>query len=396
MKVVMLTVHEATSARKVDFHFWTDVLSRRGDQVDFVTVGMSPLTKLKPQARQFHGPFNTWTEVGPRVRKYLWRPLFHPLSLGKAAIDAVTRPLFALYPSLLSHSLLEGVSDVDVFIVENGAGLCLVPTLARKFPKANFIYSVCDRIATLNYHPIILEAERAALPFFDLVRVPAEVMVADYPGARNVQYIPHGLDKAVFDEATISPYPQGTRNVVSVGDMLFDAHAIACMAQAEPDITFHLFGKKACLDVTLPNVVTHGEQPFAAIVPYIQHADAGIAPYRSAPNADYLSQSSMKMIQYTYNRLPIVAPAFAASSNHMCAYVPGEADSIAAALQRALTYDRVRIDNSQVLGWEGVTQRMLAHAAASQSAASAIELPAPIPAMALPAMTPELGMTAGA
>jgi 2-beta-glucuronyltransferase len=394
MKIVMLTVHEATSARKVDFHFWTDVLSRRGDQVDFVTIGMSPLTRLKPQARQFQGPFNTWTEVAPRVRKYLWRPMFHPLSLGKAVIDALTRPLFALYPSLMSHNLLEGVSDVDVFIVENGAGLCLVPTLARKFPRARFIYSVCDRIATLNYHPIILEAERAAMPFFDLVRVPAEVMVADYPEARNVQYIPHGLDKALFDEATVSPYPSGSRNVVSVGDMLFDAHAITCMAQAEPDVTFHLFGKKACLDVALPNVVTHGERPFAAITPYIQHAEAGIAPYRPAPNADYLSQSSMKMMQYTYSQLPIVAPAFAACSGHMSGYQPGEADSIVAALRRALTYDRVSIDNSEVLGWEGVTHKMLAYALAGP-ASSQVEVPVPAPALAIPSLAPGLRMTTG-
>ncbi|MET1023010.1 MAG: hypothetical protein ABWX87_01745 [Pseudoxanthomonas sp.] len=380
MKIVMLTVHEATSARKVDFHFWTDVLARRGDQVDFVTVGLSPMTMLKAQGRQFQGPFNQWMDVAPHVRKHLWRPIFHPMSLGKAALDALTKPLFALYPMLLSRRLLDGIKDVDVFVVENGAGLCLVPTLARKFPNARFIYSVCDRIASLNYHPIILEAEKTALPYFSLVRVPAEVMVADYPTARNVQYIPHGLDKALFDADSVSPYRSGTRNVVNVGDMLFDADAITTMAKAEPSVTFHLFGKRARIEQMLPNVVTHGELPFAAIVPYIQHADAGIAPYRPAPNADYLSQSSMKMIQYTYCQLPIVAPNFAARSAHMSAYAPGEQDSIVAALHRALTYDRVGIDNSQVLDWEGVTQLMLAHATAPYTAPQTEVAPAALPA----------------
>ncbi|SEL62715.1 2-beta-glucuronyltransferase [Pseudoxanthomonas sp. GM95] len=379
MKIVMLTVHEATSARKVDFHFWSDVLARRGDQVEFVTIGMSPLTKLKRQGRQFQGPFNAWKDVAPRVRKFLWRPLFHPMSLGKAALDALTKPLFALYPQLLSRDLLDGISDADVFIVENGAGLCLVPTLARKFPKASFVYSVCDRIATLHYHPIILEAERAALPYFSLVRVPAEVMVADYPTARNVQYIPHGLDKLAFDAPSASPYPAGTRNVVSVGDMLFDADAITTMAKAEPSVNFHLFGKQARLDEVLPNVVTHGELPFATITPYIQHADAGIAPYRPAPNADYLSQSSMKMIQYTYCRLPIIAPDFAARSAHMAAYVPGSEDSIVAALRNALSHDRDSIDNSQVLDWEGVTLHMLAHAIATPTSQLDSDLATPQP-----------------
>lgn len=388
MKIVMLTVHEATSARKVDFHFWTDVLASRGDDVDFVTIGLSPMTLLKAQGRQFQGPFNQWNDVAPRVRKHLWRPIFHPMSLGKAALDALTKPLFALYPMLLSRRLLDGIKDVDVFVVENGAGLCLVPTLARKFPNARFIYSVCDRIATLNYHPIILDAEKAALPYFSLVRVPAEVMVADYPTARNVQYIPHGLDKALFDADTVSPYAPGTRNVVNVGDMLFDAEAVTTMAKAEPSVTFHLFGKKARIDAVLPNVVTHGELPFAAIVPYIQHADAGVAPYRPALNADYLSQSSMKMTQYTYCQLPIVAPDFAARSAHMSAYAPGKQDSIVAALRRALTYDRVSIDNSQVLDWEGVTQLMLAHATAAHTVPQPEATPAALPT--------ELGMAASA
>ncbi|WDS37717.1 hypothetical protein [Pseudoxanthomonas sp.] len=396
MKIVMLTVHEATSARKVDFHFWTDVLARRGDRVDFVTVGISPLTMLKRQGRQFQGPFNVWRDVAPQVRKHLWRPLFHPMSLGKSVLNTLSKPLFALYPMLLSRKLLDGIADADVFIVENGAGLCLVPTLARKFPRARFIYSVCDRIATLNYHPIILEAERTALPYFDLVRVPAEVMVADYPTARNVRYIPHGLDKALFDEHTASPYPVGTCNVVNVGDMLFDADAITTMAKAEPSVTFHLFGKKACIDEVLPNVVTHGEVPFATIVPYIQHADAGVAPYRPAINADYLSQSSMKMTQYTYCRLPIVAPDFAARSTHMSAYVPGMPDSIVAALRRALTYDRSSIDNNQVLDWDDVTQLMLAHGNASQTVLSDTAGASSTATLATSVLAADMGMPAGA
>ncbi|WCE04768.1 glycosyltransferase [Pseudoxanthomonas sp. JBR18] len=393
----MLTVHEASSARKVDFHFWTDVLASRGDEVDFVTIGLSPLTKFKPQARQFQGPYNAWINVAPGVRKHLWRPMFHPLSLGQAAVDLLTKPLFSLYPLLLSRNLLEGIADVDVFIVENGAGLCLVPSLAKRFPNATFIYSVCDRIATLRYHPIIFEAEHQALPYFDLVRVPAEVMVADYPHAENVRYIPHGLDKALFDESSISPYPAGTRNVVSVGDMLFDADAITTMAQAAPEVNFHLFGKKARLDTTLANVVTHGEVPFDSIVPYIQHADAGIAPYRPAPNADYLSQSSMKMMQYTYCRLPIIAPTFAASADHMAAYEPGNAQSIVAALRRALAYDRGLIDNSKVLSWHGATELMLTHAKAVQNKPSSADPDSmPVPERDTAPTQQDLGETVGA
>ena len=53
MKVVLMTVHMADSARKVNFHFWVEQLLKMGMDVDFVTVGFSQITKYKRNARQF-------------------------------------------------------------------------------------------------------------------------------------------------------------------------------------------------------------------------------------------------------------------------------------------------------------------------------------------------------
>jgi len=359
MKIVFLTVHEATSPRKVDFHFWGDVFTRRGHHVDFVTVGFSPITALKSGGRHYRPPFNVWVDVGARLRKYLWRPPFHPFTLGHWVLNTMMSPLFSLYPNMMPESLLHGIVDADLFLVENGAGLMLVSKLAAKFPKAQFIYNVCDRIETLGYHPLILAAEKEALAHIDEIRVPAQVMVADYPAHPDVRYIPHGLDKSLFDAAHQNPYPD-SKNVISVGDMLFDSAAIETMARAFPDWTFHLFGKKAYLKNPLPNVLSHGEKPFDFIVPYILHADIGLAPYHPAPNADYLSQSSMKMIQYTYARLPIIAPHFAAAGrHHICAYDPSNKESIVGAMNAAAKFDRATIDTSQVMDWESTADALL-------------------------------------
>lgn len=358
MKITLLTVHDATSPRKVDFHFWADVFSARGHNVDFITVGFSPFTFLKKCGRRYKGPFNRWVTIDFGARKFLWCPPFHPFTVGNRFFDALTAPIFKLYPKLLPQTLLNGMAGTDIFIIENGVGLMLLSAIIRICPAAKIIYSVCDRIETLGYHSIIVKAEEEALSKVDLVRVPAKVMLADYPAHPNVRFIPHGLDKKIFDEAHENPYKRG-KNAVSVGDMLFDADAVGVLARNFPDWTFHLFGKQAVLPQAFPNVVMHGEKPFAHIIPYIKHADIGIAPYRPAPNADYISQSSMKMIQYAYCRLPILAPTFAAAGReHVFAYNPSDKDSIVTAMQKAAAFDRKAIGMPALGDWPSVVDEM--------------------------------------
>ncbi|MCA9402116.1 MAG: hypothetical protein KC713_10830 [Candidatus Omnitrophica bacterium] len=367
MIISMLTVHDAASARKVDFHFWADVLVAQGHQVNFVTVGLSPITQMKSGGRRYARPYNVWTTLGNTVRRFVWYPLFHPFGSGRKWLDKITGPLFSLYPDLMSDRMLEGMRGTDVFIIENGAGLLLVPRLKQKFPDSKFVYNVCDRIETLGYHPIIVEAEKKASPLFDFIRVPAEIMVHDFGNGSHVGYIPHGLDKSEFTIPSESPYKTG-RNVVSVGDMLFDEKAIATMAMANPDWTFHLFGKNAFLSASLQNVKCYGERPFHEIVPYIRYADIGLAPYRPAMNADYLSQSSMKMIQYTFCQLPIVAPEFAATGRkHVAGYRPDDEESIRKSVLQAAEYNRETIDTSVVMGWQETVEQLLSGAGMAQS-----------------------------
>lgn len=358
MKITLFTVHDATSPRKVDFHFWADAFTARGHNVDFVTVGFSPFTFLKRCGRRYKGPFNRWVTIDFGARKFLWCPPLHPFTLGSRFLNSLTAPVFRLYPKLLPQKLLAGIADTDLFIIENGVGLMLLPELLRLCPQAKIIYSACDRIETLGYHPVIVKAEKDALAKIDLVRVPAKVMMGDYAGHPNVRFIPHGLDKNLFDETRKNPYKRG-KNAVNAGDMLFDADMVATLARNFPDWTFHLFGKKAVLAESFPNVLTHGEKPFGQIIPYIQHADIGIAPYRPAPNADYLSQSSLKMIQYSYCRLPIVAPAFAAAGrDHVFSYDPANEETIVDAMKMAAAFDREKIGAPIVEDWQSMVDSL--------------------------------------
>jgi 2-beta-glucuronyltransferase len=285
-------------------------------------------------------------------------PLFHPC-LNKYANNGLIRKLFSLYPYQFPRSAMAELRDAHLFIVESGAGLMLIPRLAKYCKSANFLYSVSDRLQMLDAHPAILRGESDALPYLNAIRVPAAVMKNDFGSGFPVFHINPGLHKSLFDHASVSPY-NNPRNVVSIGDMLFDARSIEIMAENFPEWSFHLFGKGAKLTKKLPNVIEYGECSFLELVPYIQHADIGLAPYKDVPNADYLSQSSLKMIQYTYCRLPIVAPNFAATGrSHVLSYEEGDRQSIIDAFERAIIYDRDAIDHSQVLSWEEMLDCML-------------------------------------
>lgn len=358
MKVVFLTVHEAESARKVDFHFWANALSRRRAEIDWLTVGFSPVSLLRSHRRRYKRPYNTWVQVNNSIRKNVWFPIFHPFNLKSPLLNKWTKALFRHYNYLLPRAIIDAFGNVDYFVVENGAGLLLIPSLAQRFPKAKFIYTVCDRIETLDYHPVIEEAEIKALPYFSLIRVPSPVMIEDYKEHSNVRYIPHGIEKALFDAPMTNPYDR-PKNIISIGDMLFDQKTVCIMADAFPDWTFHLFGNNARLPTHMDNVIVYGERPFREIIPYVKFADIGLAPYKPAVNADYLSQSSMKMIQYTYCQLPIISPSFASADRaHVISYRPGEKTSIIESVQKAALYPRETIDRSLVLDWDQTIELM--------------------------------------
>jgi len=220
----------------------------------------------------------------------------------------------------------------------------------------------------LGYHPLIIAAERSALAMTDLIHVPAQAMINDFPPSSKIHYTPQGLDKNAFDTPMPNPY-KTPRNIISVGDMLFDSWAVETLARIAPDWNIHVFGKKAVVTNPPPNVHLYGERPFDTILPYIKYADLGMAPYRPAPDADYLSQSSLKMMQYTYCRLPIIAPDFAAAGRaHVMGYTPFDEPSVITAFEHARNYNRAAIDITSVIPWEAVLDAMLENAAPANTA----------------------------
>ncbi len=365
MKVVLISGHAADSDRKTGFHFWADILAKRNIDVDFITAGTSPLSFLKKGGKQLKPPYNQWVLIARKIKKFTWLPLFHPLNLKNKFLNYLAWPLFALYPRLLPQNMLDDVKDADYFVVESGAGVMLVPRLRALCPYAKFIYNFSDRSGVVKFHPIIEDSERRALHHFNMVRLNAAVVANDFPQGTPTRYIPQAIDKGLFDQPAPNPYA-APKNAISVGDMLFDAETVRMLAAHFPDWTFHPFGKGSKIGPPMSNVIEYGEMPFRQLVRYIRHADIGLAPYANIAGTEYLSQSSLKLVQYTYCRLPIVAPAFAAKGRpHVMAYTHDEPDSVIRAFESAMALDRRTISSENVMGWEDVIDRMMAMSANS-------------------------------
>jgi 2-beta-glucuronyltransferase len=361
-RVLIVTAqHFATQPRKVDLHFMAEALNAQGVAVDFLSMRLSWLSRIMRDERWAFAstrPLNRWTVIGPLLQEFIWRTPLHPITLRRQALDAALSPFAHLYGRLLPAAVTQRLSEYSHILVESGISLLALPTLRRLAPQAKLIYHAADRLATIGAHPAAAATLQSHAAAIDQAHVMADAIRGDIPAGVDTIYLPHGISKDAFDRIVENPYA-GPRNAVSVGDMLFDAATIETLARRFPDWTFHLFGRRARLEQPFDNVEVHGETPFDTVAAYIKYADIGIAPYLPKADADYLSQSSLKMIQYTYCQLPIVAPRFAAAGRaHVSAYDPGDADSVAAAFEKAADCDRATIDISSVLTWEEKTARL--------------------------------------
>jgi 2-beta-glucuronyltransferase len=192
---------------------------------------------------------------------------------------------------------------------------------------------------------------------FDLLSVPSARLRERFAGRPKVALQHHGLDKALFDQPHPNPYAASRPNVLYVGRHRFDADFLRRALRLFPKWSFHVIGQIGALPAAA-NLTCHGERPFAELVPYLQHADIGLQNLEYAPGAEVFTDS-LKMFQYTYCRLPIVAPRFLKNDRrHVYYYEPGDDVSIGAALRSAHDHDRHTISTAGVLSWDDLAAKL--------------------------------------
>jgi 2-beta-glucuronyltransferase len=139
---------------------------------------------------------------------------------------------------------------------------------------------------------------------------------------------------------------------------LFDAEFYRRVAPHFPQVNFHVIGCGTVFDAPA-NVRLYDEMPFRTTLPYLRHADVGLAPYVYSVGADYVAESSLKLAQFEYLGLPAVTAAFAAGGNpNRFGYVLGDTASMIAAMQAALAHVG-HVVPRKFLSWDDIARRVL-------------------------------------
>ena len=251
----------------------------------------------------------------------------------------------------------EPISQADLMVFDCTHGLLLFDRCKELNPRARFVYRVSDDLQLTKNHPVLLETETRILPRFDLVSVPSPHMFKRFAHLPNAVLHKHAVRKDLFDEPHPSPYAGPGPHVLFVGKAFFDHDFLRRAAALFPDWKFHVIGPIAHVPAAA-NVMAYGERHFLDTIPYLQHADVGLQTLTYMPGAECFTDS-LKMHQYTYCRLPIVAPRFLQNDRpHVFYYEPGNDASIRAALQAAVGYDRRQVPTQQVWTWDDMISQL--------------------------------------
>jgi len=359
-RVVLVTNQYYESPNKAGFHFLADAFWNAGWDVTFFTESISWISWLRRDARFASAIFshaNRLTQLKERFASYVWLTPFHPVNFRNTLLNRLTGPMLKTYRHFSFRDAEPAVRDADLFVFDSDHGLFLFDRFKQMNPRARCVYRVSDDLPTMKQHPIVLETEECIVRAFDLVSAPSEYIQRRLSVHAPVHLHKHALQQELFDGPCENPYGGAGPHALFVGRRHFDGDFLRRAVTLFPDWSFHLFGMPIA-NVESPNVKVYGERPFKELIPYLRHADIGLQTLEYWPGAECFTDS-LKMQQYTYCRLPIVAPEFLRVDRpHVFCYRPGDDASIRQALQSASQFDRELVPWRDVARWDDLIVKL--------------------------------------
>lgn len=333
---LIVTGHDFRSDRKANIHFISRELSKHGPTRVF-SLGFSRLSRLKRDPRLPLWQRANQVETSGGVDCYLWRTLVHPFNLRRKPLDPIARAWFRSYVRTMPDVFDDWVRKSGTVILESGMAVLLAERVKRLNPNARLIYRASDDLGSIGCARAIAEELERTASLYDGAALVSMELMAGLPASLRSFLVPHGLDRDIVNYGDPSPYPPGL-HAVSVGSMLFDDELIRLAAAAFPNVTFHIIGSGVASEkLSAPNITPYDEMPFLQTIPFIKHANFGIAPYRAEGAARYLAETSLKLIQYAFFGVPAICPEVAAGDYPWrFGYKPDNAPSVATAIQGAL------------------------------------------------------------
>ncbi len=356
-KFLVISRHDYRSKRKASIHFIARELAKHGT-TRFFSSAFSLLSRLTQDQRLPLWSRANRVEHLDGVDAYLWRTLAHPCKAPKFIHGAMDR-FFRSYVEHAPAVLRAWIAESDMVLLESGGPEMFFDLVRRCNPTCRIGYIASDSLETIGSAHYVREVFQRVAPWFDAVYLPSELLAPVFPPACKLYFVPHGVDAGMLQASGASPYKGGV-NLVSVGNMLFDPEFFEAAAPAFPDINFHVIGGgKGARKLAAPNITVYPEIAFKDTLPFLKHADAGIAPYMGNKVPAYLKHTSMKLMQYGHLGLLAICPAMMVGEcKGRFGYLPGNPTSIAEAVRGALSAGR--LDRLDFLSWAEVTQRIVA------------------------------------
>jgi 2-beta-glucuronyltransferase len=352
-RFLVLSAHDYRSPRKAGMHFIARELAKMGP-TRFFSLRYSFLSRYKQDPRVSLDKEANKIAMHEGVECYLWKTFIHPIR-----VRPFESLMYHIYSFGLNRVLRKWIKEANVIFLESGVAPIFFDLIKRLNPEAKIIYRASDALDTIDVARYVSKTFDRIASQIDAVVVISKALAEGIPSRNNIVFVPQGIDPSIENKADPSPYGEGI-HAVSLGSMLFDESFFVLASRRFPNIHFHVIGSCRPRHPEYgSNVTVYGEMPFEKTVPYIKHANLGIAPYSSAQLPAYLRDTSLKLTQYAFFGLPAICPHFiAADYPNRFGYDIGNEESIAAAISRALNPE-TEMKKYTVLDWRGVTERML-------------------------------------
>ena len=355
--ILIISGHDYRTPSRASMHFIAAELARRA-HVRFFSIGYSHLSRLKNDPRSSLGARANRSETFKGVECYLWKTPLHPFNVRNRSLRPLEHLLFWAYEHWPNPVLKDWTRDANVIVFESGLSPLFVEAVLNLNPQARKIYVASDDLSTIGVSSYVQTVFSRVAHRFDVVSLPSRTLAGSMPPSCNLFYIKRGIDRQIADHADPSPYGPG-RHAVSIGSMLFDPTFFEIAANHFKDLTFHVIGSgRRRIDRCTANVVMYDYMSYTDTLPYIKHADIGIAPYASTTLPPYLADTSNKLVHFEFFGTPAVCPESVVGGRPTrFGYVPGDESSIVAAISRALKTSRSSARTS--LSWSDTVDRML-------------------------------------
>lgn len=382
--ILMLTSHIYDSKKQAGFHHLANSFLGMGSYVTFCTVPNSILeisnsiisTFFQKSDRQifYICCLSILYSIVPKKQGKLTKTSYISFIYNFSESSSYLSFLYKIrgivnLDNLLRKIFLHGYSETfsnkyDVIIFESTVGLFLFDKLQKFNPNAKLIYRVSDDLELFDPFKGLIDYEKMIINKFDLISSTSSIITKKItaimvnPNKIITQY--HGIDKQKYDQKYRYPYDKNKKNLVFVGTGFMDEEFLKIVSNINQDWMFHIIGNLP-KPVISQNIIYYGEMPFDETIPYLKFADVGLQIRSNSKGIETL-EKSLKFIQYTYLKLPIIAPKYMnLNDTHIFSYEHTK-ESIENAINQALSFNHKLVDSSMIMSWDEIATEMLKYA----------------------------------